>query len=127
MVINGGDRRSGILSHKEFEPAGRIGHPFVRIDFDAGGMRNRDQLQPVYVERLLQFICNSDFVTSIAFLELVVSDANVLIRIGTIVCSRSFPVPHFAAAHEVGYELESTAVPRIQERTGRRLSIELSY
>ena len=67
----------------------------------------------------------AQLVAAVARLQLIAADAHVLDRIGRVADARALPVAHLAAADEVGDELEPLAVPREEERTRRRLAIEL--
>ena len=87
-------------------------------------MVDRDQLQAVEEQRLLQLVGDSNVVAAVLLAQLLLIDAYKLDRIGSVVGAGPFPVTHFTAAEEIGDELEAVAVPGVQERTRGRFAIE---
>src|SRR5882672_1362888 len=100
VIVHGsqwGMRSSGGV---KLEWARRIGHTFIGINLHPLRMVHRDQLKAISKEGLLQLVCNAEFVTTIALLELIAANANVLYRIGRVMAARFFQVAHLAATHE---------------------------
>src|SRR5438552_16906932 len=117
VIVACGPRRTRVVSCEDFERPRRISHSLVWKDFGDREVVDRDQLKPINVKRLLEFVGHPQFVTPLPLFELVTANANVLDGIRMIAHSRRFPVAHLTAAHESGHELEPFAVPGVEIRT----------
>ena len=104
---------------RERPARGRRPQSLVRIDVDTGGMRDADQLQPIDEHRLLELVGDTQVVAAVPHAA---ADSRPMRTYssgsGTSLRARARPRAHLSAAHEVGHELESRAVPRVEERTG---------
>src|SRR6266571_2595824 len=125
-IVHSGPRRMRVASREQFEGARRVSHPFVWIDVSVGRVVDGDQLKPIDVEYFFEFIGNANLVATIARLELIVSNANILVGVRMVADAGRFQIAHLTAAHEISHELESLAVPGIKIRTRRRLAVKLS-
>ena len=88
-------------------------------------MIDSHELKCVHEQHFLELVGNTQFVAAVAWLQLVVTNADVFVRVGLIPHRRRDPVAHLTATHEVGDELESGSIPREEIGTGRRFAIEL--
>ncbi len=111
MIIHSGERGVRAARLIKFERTRRISHPFVRIDFNAKRMVHCDELEPVGKQRFFQLVRHAELVAPVALFQLVAANPHVLIRIGRVVTTRLFQVPHLTAAHKICDELKALAIP----------------
>src|ERR1044072_3691603 len=110
----------------KFERTRRIGHTFIRVNLNPLRMVDSDQLKAISKECFLQLVLHATSVTTMALLQWIAANANVLHWVGRVVPAGFFQVAHLAATHEIRDELKSRSVPRVEIRTRRRLAIEFS-
>ena len=109
---------------KNLFPRCRNSEPFVRVNFSADVVLDRDELHLIDEHYLFQFIRHPEFVSVIQRFERTSRDADELIWVGVIVYTRAFPVAHFAATHEISYELEIFAIPGVKIWARGRFAIK---
>ena len=126
-VVDGPDRRADVPHRVEAVRLGRGRHPLVRVHLHVARMRQRQQLELVDEQHLLQLVRHPQLEAALARAELVAPDADVLDGIGRVVDARPVPVAHLAAAQEIGHEDEPLAVPGEEDGAGRRLAVELLH
>ena len=125
VVIGHARRRMGGAGLKQPERFGWIRHSFVREHVHIGRVRNREQRQSIDEHRFFELVRHANFIAAVLRPQLALAYADVLDGIRPVADTRGFPIAHFPATHEIGHELETAAVPRVQERTRRRFTIEL--
>src|SRR5262249_54205263 len=125
VIICSRQRRLRVSYNEQLVFARRLRHSFVWIHLNRSGVRDYRELQPVYVQRLFQLVCDSELVAAVTGFELIRGHPHVLVRVRVISLSRSLPITHLTATHEVRYELESRSIPRVKIRTGGWLAIQL--
>ena len=127
VIIGHARRRMGGAGLKQPERFGWIRHSFVREHFHIGRVRNREQRQSIDEHRFFELVRHANFIAAVLRPQLALAYADVLDGIRPVADTRGFPIAHFSATHEIGHELETAAVPRVEERAGRRLAIELGH
>ena len=112
-VQSGKRRRHQTLARKHVGPA-RVVH--------------RNQGEMVEKQCLFQFIRHAQLVAAVVRAQLITTDADELLRVGRVVDPGRELVAHLAATEEVGDELETVAVPRVEDRdTTTASGIEFDY
>ena len=117
VIVDDARRGSLIADGEQAKRFRRLGQAFVGKDVDVPRMGNRHELEPIGKQRFLELVGHPKVIASVLRLQLVAADAHVLDRIGLVVPGGPFPVTHFAAAHEIGDELEAMAIPCEEKRT----------
>jgi hypothetical protein len=124
LVVNG--TRDALVGNREQpERLWWLCHALVWIDLDPRRMGNRQELHAIGEHRLFELVGDANLVRAVDRPKLVAAYTHVLDRVRGVAPPRGLPVAHFPGAQEVGHELEPLAVPCKEERTGRRLPIEL--
>src|SRR4051812_40086617 len=87
-------------------------------------MIDSHELQPIDEQHFLELVGHAQLVAAVARLQLLVANPNIFIGVRLTPHRWRDPVAHLAAAHEVGDELETGAIPGKQEWARGRLPIE---
>ena len=107
------------------EAGSGLAHALVREDLDLARMIDGEEGEAVHEHRLLELVGDAQLQPPLAWTELLVGQADVLVGIGVVVLARPLPIAHLAAAHEVRDEGEPGAVPGVEVGAGGGLAVEL--